>query len=74
MRKKKRKPILYKSITFKLTTRQKKSLENFCKARKSTPIKVIKKSIRPLIDNYATTSPVEIGFVTANQLELFKLE
>jgi len=74
MRKKKRKPIRYKSITFKLTARQKKSLDNFCKARKSTPIKAIKKSIRPLIDNYASVSPVEETFVTANQLELFTLD
>ncbi|MCX6249932.1 MAG: hypothetical protein NTX61_04185 [Bacteroidetes bacterium] len=74
MRKKKRKPTRYKSITFKLTSHQKKSLDNFCKARKSTPIKAIKKSIRPLIDNYATISPVEESFVTPNQLELFTLE
>jgi hypothetical protein len=74
MRKKKRKPIRYKSITFKLTARQKKSLDNFCKARRSTPIKAIKTAIRPLIENYATSAPPELSFVTPNQLELFTLD
>lgn len=73
MRKKTRKPIRYKSITFKVTSRQKKSLDNFCKSRKSTPIKVIKKSIQPLLDNYAQSTPLN-SFVTVNQLELFKLD
>lgn len=73
MRKKRRKPIRYKSITFKVTSRQKKSLDNFCKSRKSTPIKVIKKSIQPLLDNYAHAAPLN-NFVTVNQLELFKLD
>jgi len=73
MRKKTRKPIKYKCITFKVTSRQKKSLDNFCKARKSTPIKVIKRSIQPLLDNYANSAPLN-NFVTVNQLELFKLD
>jgi hypothetical protein len=73
MRKKARKPIKYKVIAFKVTSRQKKSLENFCKSRKSTPIKVIKKAIQPLLDNYAQSVPLN-NFVSVNQLELFKLD
>jgi hypothetical protein len=73
MRKKARKPIKYKVIAFKVTSRQKKSLENFCKSRKSTPIKVIKKAIQPLLDNYAHSVPLN-NFVSVNQLELFKLD
>ena len=73
MRKKVRKPIRYKSITFKVTSRQKKSLDNFCKSRNSTPIKVIKRSIQPLLDNYAHSAPLN-SIVTVNQLELFKLD
>lgn len=73
MRKKLRKPIKYKSITFKVTSRQKKSIENFCRSRRTTPIKVIKKSIQPLLDNYAHSVPLN-NFVTVNQLELFKLD
>jgi hypothetical protein len=73
MRKKIRKPLRYKSITFKVTSRQKKSLDNFCKSRKSTPIKVIKRAIQPLLDNYAHSVPLN-NFVTVNQLELFKLD
>ena len=73
MRKKTRKPIRYKSITFKVTSRQKKSFDNFCKSRKSTPIKVIKRFIQPLLDNYAHSTPLN-SFVNVNQLELFKLD
>jgi hypothetical protein len=50
--KKKRKKIRYKVIKIKLTTRQKKSLDNFCKSRKTTPNKLIKKSIRHFLENY----------------------
>jgi len=71
--KKRRKPVRYKTITLKLTTRQKRSLENFCRSRRSTPIKMIKKSIRPLLENYANSVPLN-NDVKVNQLELFKLD
>ncbi len=73
MRKKTRKPIRYKIVTFKLTTRQKRSLDNFCRSRKSTPIKVIKKAIQPLLEKYADAAPPD-NFIPVNQLELFKLD
>jgi hypothetical protein len=73
MRKKAHKPIRYKVITFKLTSRQKKSLDNFCRSRRSTPIKVIKNSIRPLIEKYADSPPPD-SYVSVNQLELFPLD
>ena len=49
---KKRKKVRFKTIKIKVTARQKKSLENFCKSRRTTPNKIIKKSIRPLLENY----------------------
>ncbi|MGA2822845.1 MAG: hypothetical protein ABSE72_04900 [Bacteroidales bacterium] len=69
-KKKTRKPIRYRTLKLKLTTRQKRSLENFCKSRGTTPTKIIKKSIRPLLDNYATSSPCPPQ-VSHKQLELF---
>ncbi len=41
-RSKKRK---FKTVTFKLSERQKKSLDKYSKARNTTPLKLIKKSI-----------------------------
>jgi hypothetical protein len=69
-KKKTRKPIRYKTLKLKLTTRQKRSLENFCRSRGTTPTKIIKKSIRPLLDNYAVSSPCPPQ-VSHKQLELF---
>jgi hypothetical protein len=73
IKKKVRKPIRYKTIQLKLTKRQKRSLENFCRSRGTTPIKVIKKSIRPLLDNYASSIPCQQR-VSVKQLDLFGTE
>jgi hypothetical protein len=67
-RKKVRKPVRYRTLKLKLTARQKRSLENFCKSRGTTPTKVIKRSIRPLLDNYNTPCPPP---VSVKQLDLF---
>jgi hypothetical protein len=69
--KKSRKPVKFKTITIKVTARQKKSLMNYSKSRHTTPNKLIKKAIRPLLQNYAG---LEVGNTTqakVNQLELF---
>lgn len=71
--KKKRKPVRYKSLTIKLTARQKRSLERFAKSRRTTPTKLIKKAIRPLLDNYANLE-VNTGNEKVNQLKLFERE
>jgi len=68
--KKKRKPIRYKSLTITLTARQKRSLERFAKSRRTTPTKLIKKAIRPLLDNYADLE-VTSNNEKVNQLKLF---
>ena len=70
---KKRKVIKYKTLSITLTARQKKSLVNFCKSRKTTPAKVIKKAIRPLLDNY-TELQVNYKKEKVNQLQLFHPE
>jgi len=69
-KKKKRKNTRYKTIKLKVSARQKKSLENFCKARKTTPNKIIKKSIRPLLENYCNLIPVN-KTEKIRQLQLF---
>jgi len=60
----------YKTISFKLSARQMKSLKNYCRARKTTPIKLIKKNIRTYIESYADHVPQKF-YVTHNQLEIF---
>lgn len=69
--KKARKPVKFKTITIKVTARQKKSLMNFSKSRHTTPNKVIKKAIRPLLQNYAGLEVENFSQVRVNQLELF---
>jgi hypothetical protein len=69
-RRKKRKKIRYSVVTLKLTARQKKSLVNYCEARKTTPNKLIKKSIQRYINGFDRAVPEEY-FVHEKQLELF---
>ncbi|MEI6454816.1 MAG: hypothetical protein WCO93_00885 [bacterium] len=72
-KKKARKPLRYKTITLKITVQQKKSLINFSKSRRTTPNKVIKKAIRPFLQNYAdlefNPKPEKV-----NQLKLFTMD
>lgn len=70
-RKRKRKKIRYSKITIKLSYKQKKSLANYCKARRTTPNKLIKKSIKRYINGFDRSVPEEY-YVTENQLELFE--
>jgi hypothetical protein len=70
-RKKTRKRTKYSKLIIKLTARQKKSLLNYCKARQTTPNKLIKKSIRRFINGFDRTVPAEY-FITEKQLDLFE--
>jgi len=69
-RSKKRKKIRYSEVRIRLSYKQKRSLINYCHARKTTPNKLIKKMIRPYISNYAVDVPEEY-YITENQLDLF---
>ena len=60
----------YHAITFKLSAGQYRSLRNYCKVRKTTPIKLIKKNIERFITAYEYEVPQEV-FLTENQLDLF---
>ncbi len=60
----------YKVVSFKLSARQMKSLKNYCRARKTTPTKLIKKSIRYYTDNFSQVVPKKF-YTTSNQLDIF---
>ncbi len=47
-----------------------KSLENYCKARKTTPIKLIKMRIGEYIENFSKEVPLKY-YSTTNQLTMF---
>jgi len=72
-RRKRRKKVRYHTVKLKLTSAQRKSLLNYCEARKTTPTRLIKKMIRPFISHYAVKVPEEL-YVTENQLQLFDQE
>lgn len=61
----------FHQIIFKLSAGQYHSLQKYCKARKTTPIKLIKKSIERFTSNYEYEVPAEL-YLTENQLQLFE--
>ena len=69
----KRKPTRFKTIKLKVSVKQKRSLENFCKSRRTTPNKIIKKAIRPLLENYVDVVPPNNN-EKVKQLVLFPVE
>jgi len=69
-KKKRRRNYKYHAITFKLSDGQYCSLRNYCKARKTTPIKLIKKNIERFISYYEYGVPEELC-LCENQLDLF---
>jgi hypothetical protein len=70
-KKKPRKKVRFSTITLKVTARQKRSLLNFCKLRHTTPNKLIKKSIKPMLENYADLNVEVRKREVVNQLALF---
>ncbi len=72
-KKSRRRNYKYHAVTFKLTSGQYKSLKNYCKARKTTPVKLIKKSIERFTSHYEYEVPAEL-YLTENQLNLFDLD
>ncbi|MDA3907327.1 MAG: hypothetical protein PF484_14745 [Bacteroidales bacterium] len=69
--KKKRRKTKFKTITFKLSIRQFKSLKNYSLINKTSPIKVIKSRVQDCLEDY---SDEQIGHhkIAKNQLNLFK--
>lgn len=69
-KKKIRKITKFRKVEFKLSENQFRSLMNYCKARKTTPIKLIKKSIDRFISGYELHVPPQY-YVSEKQLDLF---
>ena len=69
-RKKRRKKIKYRKITFKLSDKQYRSLSNYADARKTTRTKLIKKMLRKFLKGYDMDVPENIE-ATPNQLDMF---
>jgi len=68
-KKKKKNVKKFKTITFKLTARQKKSLDKNCKSRRTTPLKLIKYSIKNYLSLVEEAPPP--AYITSRQLDLF---
>ena len=69
-RKPPRRPIRFKSVSFKLTEGQKAALMRYCRAHKTTPIRFIKSLVMHEVERYRPDSQPP-SFVTPNQLDLF---
>ncbi len=69
-KKSKKRKTKFKEVKFKLSEKQYRSLTNYCKARKTTIIKLIKKSIDKYANNYDVQVPKQF-FVSERQLDLF---
>lgn len=68
--KKKYKKKKFKKFAFMLSERQMKSLKNYCEARKTTPNKLIKKSIKLYTEKFDQSVPKKYH-IQHNQLDLF---
>ena len=71
MAKSRKRKKVYKTLKFKLSKKQFTSLQNYCKARQTTPTKLIKKSIKYYTENFSEVVPPRF-YATANQLDMFK--
>ncbi len=69
-KKSKRKKIRFREVKFKLSEKQFRSLSNYSKARKTTVIKLIKKSIDKFMVGYDVHVPKHY-YVSERQLDLF---
>lgn len=63
----------FKTVSFKLSPRQMRSLKNYCAARRTTQTKLIKKMIRDYIEYFDEEVP-EKYHNAHNQLDMFNKE
>ncbi|MCK9611851.1 MAG: hypothetical protein PHR81_10745 [Bacteroidales bacterium] len=73
IKKKKKKKIKYKKFEFKLSEKQKRIIDKFCHAKKTSPNKMIKSAIKDYISKFADSLPEE-DYISENQLQLFDVE
>ncbi len=70
---KKRKPIKYRQVSFKLTEGQKAALDRFCRTKNTTPVRFIKALVNNHVERYRPENAPP-SYVTENQLELFDVD
>lgn len=68
-----RKKVRYYKVSFKLTERQKKKINRYCRLHKMTSVKMIKQAINEYLLRHAADIPEE-EHVLPNQLALFDFE
>lgn len=69
-KKRKYKKVKFKEVKFKLSDKQYRSLSNYSKARKTTIVKLIKKSIDRYMNGFELEVPLRY-YATEKQLDLF---
>ena len=62
--------VKYKKYTLMLSEKQKKIIDKFCDARKTSPNKLIKAAIKEYLQHYAHSLPQD-DEISENQLRLF---
>ncbi len=72
-KKPKKRKIKFKRFEFKLSEKQKGIIDKFCRAKKISPNKMIKASIRDYISKFADSLP-EDDYISENQLKLFDVD
>jgi hypothetical protein len=60
----------FKTISIKLSSKQNRSLLNYCEARNTTPVKLIKKNIARYLNGFDKEVPAKYH-VSDRQLDLF---
>jgi hypothetical protein len=63
----------FKTLSLKLTIKQSRSLKNYCQARNTTPVKLIKKHIGRYLSGFENDVPEKFR-VSNKQLNLFDEE
>ena len=65
----KKKKVRYKKYVFKLSFKQKELIDKFCNIHKTTPNKLIRRSVKEFLAR--NVSPADEYFVSENQLTIF---
>lgn len=68
-----KKKVKYKSISFKISVSQKKTLDKYCKMQKTTAVKFLKKVINTHVSKYNTMPKEAQQVISKKQLNLFDL-
>jgi hypothetical protein len=68
-----KKKIRYKRIAFKITSNQKMIIQDYCIAKRTTPIKLFKKAVKFYMEKNQTMQKHDYH-ISKNQLKLFDID